>query len=451
MEILNLFFERSKVCLIKSFLLFLFITSFLVTACSKENSDSELEPEITVHPVAVGSFVQPWFATFWDDKRWQEEFSMLKEAGMKYLVLDPTLQSDENDISNAIYPSDLPNVKNNYSIDLVDNCLRNAEKAGFKVFIGLNFHKKWWGSNTSEWISDQMELGNQVAGELFKKYKEKYPKSFYGWYWGWEIDNLRFKTAERQDALIKALNINIDYLNEITPNMPFMFCPFVNHRVGSVTENRDMWMNILPRVHFRKGDIFAPQDCVGAGGLELHMVDEWFKTIGEAVDLVPGLEFWSDAETFDQRFWTAATLDRFVKQMEIVQPYVSNIISFAYSHYYSTFQKSNEFHKLYQVYVKTGKLPTDLFLAPVKEMRVSSVGGKILVEWEEPPLMLNIVGYYIYRDGVLIGNVQYDGQNKCETKFNDSDKLSKGKHIYKVSSYAANGDESTTAMAEVVV
>ena len=115
MKIFKLFFEKSKVWLIKSFLLFLFITSSLITACSKENS--EAETEITDHPVAVGSFVQPWLATFWDDKRWQEEFSMLREAGMKYLVLDPTLETNENDISTAIYPSDLPLVKNNYSID----------------------------------------------------------------------------------------------------------------------------------------------------------------------------------------------------------------------------------------------------------------------------------------------------------------------------------------------
>ena len=72
---------------------------------------------------------------------------------------------------------------------------------------------------------------------------------------------------------------------------------------------------------------------MGAGGLELGMVDEWFSLMNEAVKTKPGLQFWSDAETFGQRFWTSAPPDRFVEQVKIVNPYVSNIITFAYSHY----------------------------------------------------------------------------------------------------------------------
>ena len=36
-----------------------------------------------------------------------------------------------------------------------------------------------------------------------------------------------------------------------------------------------MWTNVFAQTDFRPGDIFAPQDCVGAGGLNLDNLWEW--------------------------------------------------------------------------------------------------------------------------------------------------------------------------------
>ncbi len=369
---------------------------------------------------------------------------------MHYLVFAPTLQTDDKEISKTIYPSDLPNTKRKYPVDLVEKCLRNAKIAGFKVFLGLNFNDKWWNANFSEeWLYNQMKLGNRVADELVNRYKNRYEETLYGWYWVWEVDNLNYTTTKRQEMLVKALNINIDHLNKITPKMPFMLCPFVNSKVGNSKNNRKMWQYVFAGTHFREGDIFAPQDCVGAGGLKLEMVDEWFGDMNEAVKSKPGLLFWSDAETFDQRFWTAAPLDRFVEQMKIVKPYVSNIITFAYSHYDSPSQKTKGFHEAYLQYVKTGALPLNIIPDPVTNLiAASDTQGKVNLSWQEPKNTETLAGYYIFKDNLLIGNLQYDTHGKSITGFQDKNSDAKAIQRYEVCSYTSSGVTSSKSNVE---
>jgi hypothetical protein len=421
------------------------LTANFVSACAKgENS-----PNQVFYPIADGTFIQENLVAKWDDAQWQKELGFLKEAGMHYLVFAPTLHTDK-DINLTIYPSNLPDVKTRYHADLVENCLRNAKQAGFKVFLGLNFNEKWWtASFTSEWLFGQMELGNKVAEELVNRYKSRYDETMYGWYWVWEVDNLNCTTTERQDILAKALNVNIDFLNKISPKMPFMICPFVNYRVGNSQDNNKMWQYVFFKTHFREGDIFAPQDCVGASGLELGMVDEWFSQMKEAVKTKPGLQFWSDAETFDQRFWTSAPLDRFVEQMKIVKPYVSNIISFAYSHYYSPLQTIPEYHEAYLEYAKTGALPVKIIPEPVTDLiAFSDAEGKLSLSWQEPKNKANIAGYYIFKDNKLITNLQYKSHNQFIAGFKDNDSEASKVCRYEVCSYTSSGVASLKSWVE---
>lgn len=136
--------------------------------------------------------------------------------------------------------------------------MRAAQKNNIKVFIGLNFNDRWWKCDyDAEWLVKQMEIGNKVADEIVTLYKNKYPDAMYGWYWVWEIDNLNWMTSERQQALIDALNTNLDYLSDLTPEMPLMLSPFMNHKVGgNAEEYGQMWKNIFEKTRFRSGDIF---------------------------------------------------------------------------------------------------------------------------------------------------------------------------------------------------
>lgn len=390
-------------------ILTLSISGIILYSCSKTTGEDDPSNGNPGTPPATilrfnGSFIQPWFVTYWDDARWDQEMLMLKDAGIEYLIYGPAYQTDADGQSSTGYPSSLVDAASQKNI--VDKCLKSAQKNGVKIFLGLNFDDRWWKADYGEdWLTAQMEIGNSVADELVALYKNKYPDAMYGWYWVWEVDNLNWTTTTRQDFLIKALNTNLDHLSQITPAMPFMLSPFMNEKLGSAGEYRTMWQYVFSKTHFREGDIFSPQDCVGAGGLSLNSVATWFRELGVAVKTKPELKFWANIEIFDQKYWISSSLSRMQKQMEAVNSYVSNIICFAYSHYYSPYVVDKNYHKTYLEYSKSGKL---VMSAPprVQSVSISKTQEGVNIMWTAPADMSVVSGYSIYKNGTLLTKAQ---------------------------------------------
>ncbi len=387
-----------------------FCLLFTQLECTKSRDQERDSVPAAAVPKTEGTFIQYNLVRNWTDARWQQEFNALREAGMQYIILGSTLNTDTSGRMYAIFPTTIPNVTNRYGNDIVENCLRNAAAARFKVFLGLNFDERWWrGNHSIESLTPLMQLGNQLAEELVNRYKSRYAETMYGWYWVWEVDNLHFTTLQTQEALAKALNTNLDHLSRISPDMPMMLCPFFNYRLGTPQQNADMWRNVFRQTNFRPGDIFAPQDCIGAGGLNMEVLSDWFAALKPAVDSKAGLEFWVDTETFDQRFWTSATMDRFVKQMEHIAPYVKRYVNFAYSHYYSPWKDNPAFHDAYVYYTKHGKLPDMNVSADIQHADVNSLTdlSKELTWSVRPSSEVNVAGYFIYLNDSLYLDWQY--------------------------------------------
>jgi len=450
MKIIDNCTSKLNIKLIKFLLILYFncVSVISVISCSSPDlptNDSTNTPGLE-KPIIDGTFIPFYLISDWDDSRWGLELANLKKLGMHYLILSPTVYTDKNNETRTIYPSNYAPAY--YTQDLVENCLRNASKFGFKVFLGLNSNEKWWSwwsDNTEGWLYTRMESGNKIAEELVEKYKSRYQKTLYGWYWDWEIDNLNYTTNDRRQWLIKALNINIDYLNHLTPGMPVMLSPFMNYKVGDNAYNYGkMWEKIFAGVHFRKGDIFSPQDCMGAGGLTLENAGEWFYQLAEAVKTKPGLLFWSNAENFDQRFWTSATLDRFIKQLQTVKPYVSNYLSFTYSYYYSPYSVYKYFDEAYSYYVTNGYLPQLSNPDPIENLTIKiDESCKISLSWDPPSDRDNIVGFLVFRNDTLIANYQYSMYQYCQTTYTENEKLNAGEYKYSVCTYnSINGRSS---------
>ena len=272
----------------------------------------------------------------------------------------------------------------------------------------------------------------------------------HGWYWVWKVANIdQLSQKKYKDALVNALNINLKHLHAVTPDMPFMLCPFMNYRIGNAKEYAESWEYVFARSHFQPGDIFAPQDCGGAGGLELGMIPEWFNELNRAVQTKPGLLFWSDAETFDQRFWTSAPLNRFVKQLNLTTPYVSKIITFAYSHYYSPNVVIEKFHTAYLHYIKNGQLPETAPPPPVSGVVVKNDSNGNHLRWNAPDDISNVVEFYIYRDGELIGNIQFDKNNRFKNEFLDNMTPFSQSYSYEIKTYNSFGTESVKSKVEL--
>lgn len=367
------------------------------------------------HPVVDGSFIQLWLVKDWNDSRWTQEFTAMKEAGMDYLVFAPTAyRNTAEDVTETIYPTSLEGFrafKDNEGVpypDMVDACLRNAQRVGIKVFLGLNAGDGWWENQSNEeWLAARMEEGNKVADELWSLYHEKYGDTICGWYWCWEADNLNLTLANQSAAIFaRAISINIDHLKATGKRLPVMFCPFMNCLSSTPQEYADVWKYIFANSSLGAGDIFCPQDGIGAGGQTLDTVAQWFAALREAVNTKPGLQLWSDVETFVGTDWTGATIDRFVRQLELEQPYVDNYVTFAYCHYYSPYNTDPGFHNTYVNYVNTGEIEKIAPTAPANLTASLDATGNVRLNWDAATDNVGICGYYVYRDGRKISNKQ---------------------------------------------
>ena len=281
-------------------------------------------------------------------------------------------------------------------------------------------------------------------------YKKKYPSAFYGWYWVYEVANVNLSPIQ-QNVLIHAMNIQLDHLISTNEKLPFMWCPFMNSEFGTPEAYKLMWKNVFAGIHTTAGDIFAPQDCVGAGGLKLSEVADWFAALREAVETKPGMKFWSDVETFDHHDWTSATIDRFVAQMKIEQPYVEDYITFAYCHYDSPYNTDPGYHATYIDYIKNGSLETSSPTEPSQFNAVLQTNGNVALSWNASTDNIGVCGYYIYRNEIMICKKQVprsDGVRRNSiplTEFIDTGLTSNTIYKYQVQAYDfANNVSSLT-------
>lgn len=426
-------FDSSFIMIRKSAIL-LFLTVCLCSAASCGGRKDTLTDG--PRPAIRGSFIQPYLFEDWDDARWQTEFDNLRHAGMDFIIFMHTVHADVDDAPQAVYPTALPGIRPGRK-DLLEDCLRNAEKAGFKVFAGLNFDERWWslGTGPVDWLIESLQQGNDIAAEIAERYKSRYPETLHGWYWVWEVEPSVCSEQPARELLVQALNINLDCLRKITPEMPVLISPFMNSLSGSSDNCMEVWKYVLEHARFKDGDIFAPQDCVGSGYLDIGEVEEWFGKLASIIPDEPEIRFWGNVEMFDQRFWTSADVDRVVRQMELIRPFVSGYISFAYSHYYSPEEKNPAIHEAYCSYVESGKMPRLKTPPAVKGLRADS-REKILT-WNALTEK-NLMGYRIYRDGELAADLQLDRDGLCPCRW----RYTGVGCTYEVSAYDVWGNES---------
>ncbi|MBP2033851.1 hypothetical protein J2Z42_002558 [Clostridium algifaecis] len=390
-------------------LIFIFAIFIYYKSPIKRNKD---------YPILAGSFIQIDLTQNWNENKWMKELEYYKKNNMEYVVLTG-ITSTENNITKTAYKSNIYGFQKIYgNTDQVNSCLESAEKLGIKVFLSSDFNSGWWKESPDDknLLKDDMKRTNLICDELYKKYKVKYPNSFYGWYFPYEVDNIKFNKKNQFYNLAEAINVNLNYLELKKERLPFLISPFMNSSVGTSMEYADNWKYFFSKVNFKQNDIFCPQDSVGGGGLDINQVNPWFTSLKKAVDSKKGLKLWANAESFDYVNNSSATLDRFIKQLQLEQPCVDEIISFSYSHYYSPNNIDPGFNEAYFEYVKSGELIHNKVNKP-KNLNVQSIGkDEFKLTWDRPDRYKNICGYRIYRNGVLIFESvvprKYGGEDK---------------------------------------
>ena len=320
-----------------------------VADCESKTPDESFE--ITV-PHVTGSFIQPWAFTKHTPSKWERHFAYLKEAGIDTIIMQWVVNDSNGTVTDAYYPCTVSAVENASSSYMLEALLKACRKSGMKLFIGLNATSEWFSLTLSDrdWYTREAELGIKIAKEIHGLYGEEYSDVICGWYFEHEFG----ASMGQADEAAEFLNLHLDGLSKIGDGLPMLMSPYLESTV-TAEDTGKYWTEVFSKTHFREGDIFCSQDSLGVGSIPLYKFDDYYSAIKNAVETKPELVLWANNENFTST-GNAATLDRFVRQLEVSDKYVEKHICFSYSHYYAPdVYGSREPHEAYLHYIKTGE------------------------------------------------------------------------------------------------
>ena len=354
---------------------------------STDSTESTQKEESTV-PVKrdtkllSGSFLQSWICRDWTYTRWEQELTAMKELGMDFIIIQSVTDqsyrlgsAEKQDWASytfkgqtSLYPSEIEELKDaivssQNNGDALELLLKAAKEKDMKVYIGLLSDDRWWDfgwgtpklpegktdpateSYFATWCEYNGKLNGQMITEIWERYGEEYGEQIAGWYYYneiWNIDVACLGADDKAYATCIGDNINhmLDAINGACPEKPLMLSPYFNISISTAKQYRNFWIDIFRVANFRAGDIFAPQDCVGAKNLSIKNMEKWISALKEAADTEEGMRFWVNNESFTSDF-QPADISRFIEQIETSEKYAETHITFSWNHYYNPVNKAS--------------------------------------------------------------------------------------------------------------
>ena len=269
-----------------------------------------------ISPIS-GTFIQPWLYSSWSDSRWDEEIAIWKQMGIEYLIVGDTAMVDAS--NNFSIKTDYPTRIDGATVgtDVLTKLYQKCKQYNIKLYIGMGNTVGGWDyldftkDESVEKFKKVATAFASIAEDIYNIYYEDYKEIFAGFYFVPELYNSNHFDTEASrtkfvNGLASGLDIVLDKINSLNPDLPFIFSPYVNIFGGGwVTKNPDsieaFWKELLATAHFRDGDILCPQDSVGAGGMDIANLDTWTHAYKNAVDgCGKEVKLWSNCEIFVQ-------------------------------------------------------------------------------------------------------------------------------------------------------
>ena len=418
-------------------------------------------PERKCEPEFNGTFIQSWMSSSWDDDRWQEEFELMKEAGIEYLIIQDVASKSADGSWSLYYDSDLDVLSNaqESSTDVIETALKNSFGYNIKIFVGLGLFDNWWTSaGFGNEYSDFCGVCAKMIKEIHQKYTAISPDNFYGWYFTPEINNGPLMKLS-SSKLAKGINEIIAAINETDKSRPLLLSPFFTQfgAVPSLEGAKLTWASFIKKVDFRSHDILCPQDAVGAGWtLEENLINVW-RMYSQAVKLSgKDIRLWANCENFtsyNPDNWQSglmtpypsentqsvtATLDRFTWQMDIASRYAENIICFSYNHYYSPAYVDPMFHDTYLDYIANGHVLESKAPTAPTNFKAETTDESVTLSWAPSTDNFGVAYYRLCKEGKFLGRVEYFE----DTEYTDSNPSKNA--VYTITAYDAAGNASST-------
>ncbi len=435
------------------------ITAFVMMMLPLENRPAEKK----CNPEFTGTFIQSWMTSVWDDERWAEEAENMKKAGIEYLVLqslaDKSYKKDGGQW-RVYYDTDVEALKDaTFGGDCLEPALKACQDAGIKVFVGLSMFDDFWSeAGIGSLYQDVCRIAGDMMEDIYNKYGEKYKDSLYGWYYTPEISN-GFLCQFTLDGIIKGINHIIDRINEVDAAKPLLMSPFYSEYIATgPVATLCSYVRFFNKVNFRDGDIVAPQDAVGAKWTREKSLEMTWKLYKAAFDTCKAdIKLWANCENFDGAIASeilggalspkiteyksniTATLDRFVRQMEIASQYAENIITFSYNHYYSPSNVNPAFINTYYDYLENGYvLENEAPEAPANLKKVQN-GNNVELSWDEAEDNMGIAYYRLEKDGKFLARIDkyYGTEENCFV-----DENARAESVYTIETVDAAGNST---------
>lgn len=426
------------------------------------------DPEPKCAPEFNGTFLQSWLSSSWDDERWQTEIENMEKAGIKYLILQDVANKAYKSSGGGwsiYYDSALPVFDTaERAPDVIEAALRNCRDTDIKVFVGIAMFDDFWteGAITGQY-AEMCAVAADMAEEIYGKYYSRYSENFYGWYFTPEFNNI-LTCQVNISGLCKGLNEVLDRIDALNPDLPLLFSPFFAEYLasGPVITLSNL-VRLLNGAHLRDGDIFAPQDAVGALWTKEDNLERNWKMYAQAVKAANvDIRLWANCENFTLSFAdtafdgiitrpatensqvVTATLDRFVRQMQTASRYAENIITFSYNHYFSPELVNPIYIETYIDYLENGyKLEAEAPSQVGNFVKTPTENGISLI-WDEASDNFGIAYYRIEKNGEFFARVEmcFEASELALTDANG-----KPGDSYLITAFDAAGNASVPASA----
>lgn len=425
-----------------------------------------LPEEKKCDPAFTGSFIQSWASSTWSDDQWESEMEYMKDCGLEYLIVQDLANKGyeaEGGKWTVYYDSGLAEFEDadRSETDVLEKALYHCQKAGIKVFVPLAMFDDFWNESAlTGQYAEICEISRKMAEEIYSNYYEGYEDTFYGWYFVPELSNNLLNTISLK-GLCDGLNGILEKLTELDSSLPLLLSPFYsNYLSAGPVLSLSRLVSFFDMTNFRDGDIYCPQDAVGAGWVEEDDLQRVWSIYGKAIESCDAdVKLWANVECFtsavadtatdgllgpkatENTVSVPATFDRVTKQMNIASAYAENIITFSFNHYYSLKYSSAMFMETYKDYLENGfTLETE---APedVEGLKKSQAENGVELEWNEAEDNFGVAYYRIEKDGKFLARVEtFAGGETCF--------VAEGADInstYTVTAFDAAGNSSQSA------
>lgn len=414
-------------------------------------------------PAFTGSFIQSWASSSWNDDQWESETEYMKQCGLEYLVVQDlaTKASEKTGGSWTLYyDSQLPEFEgaDKSETDVLEKALYHCKKAGIKVFVPLAMFDDFWTETAlTKQYYEICELSSKMAQEIYGKYYEGYEDTFCGWYFVPEINNNLLNVIGVK-RLAEGLNVILGKLTELDSSLPLLLSPFyTNYMSGGSALSLAQLVSFFEYTDFRQGDIFCPQDAVGAGWIKEKNLQKVWALYSEAIEACDkGVRLWANVECFtsatpdtltdgitgpaatENTVYVPATFDRLTRQMEIASAYAENIITFSFNHYYSLKFASPMFMETYKDYLENGFVLEGEAPEAVTGFAKEQTESGIELSWNEAEDNFGVAYYRIEKNGRFLARVETFAGG--ELSFTDA--KGKLKNTYTITAFDAAGNAS---------